>query len=276
INGLRGTLSLAAISLEVSGRRVTIQTPLTVAMNGPELTLERTRITGDGLDLSLGGTLGLSEEAKLNFTLNGAADLEAVGLLNSDYFMGGKATADVQLTGPASAPQLGGAIRLDEVSFSTLDLQYNLEHGNGQIVMAGEKVTLENFTAAANDGALNAKGSVTLDRLQPKEWRLDVSTNDAIVYYQGALITLNGDVALIGDTQGQSLRGLITIPQAEYARDFDLEQLTSSGGGVGDLSFGGGIGGRRSPLRRTNLDVRVEANDSLMIRNEQVNTVGSA
>ncbi|HEY6400158.1 MAG TPA: translocation/assembly module TamB domain-containing protein, partial [Blastocatellia bacterium] len=276
INGLKGNLSLAAISLEFSGRRVTIQTPLTVAMNGPELTLERTRITGDGLDLSLGGTLGLSEEAKLNFTLSGAADLEAIGRLNSDYFMGGKATADVQLTGPASAPQLGGAIRLDEVSFSTLDLQYNLEHGNGQIVMAGEKVTLENFTAAANDGALNAKGSVTLDRLQPKEWRLDVSTNDAIVYYQGALITLNGDVALIGDTKGQSLRGLITIPQAEYVRDFDLERLTSSGEGGGGLSFGGGIGGRRSSLRRANLDVRVEANDSLMIRNEQVNTVGSA
>ncbi|HMB28057.1 MAG TPA: AsmA-like C-terminal region-containing protein, partial [Blastocatellia bacterium] len=69
VNGLKGSLSLASISLEVSGRRVTVQTPMTVTMNGPEITLERTRITGDGLDLSLGGTLGISEEAKLNFAI---------------------------------------------------------------------------------------------------------------------------------------------------------------------------------------------------------------
>jgi outer membrane protein assembly complex protein YaeT len=279
INGLKGSLSLASISLEVSGRRVTIQTPLTVTMNGPEITLERTRITGDGLDLSLGGTLGISEEAKLNFAINGTADLEAIGRLNSDYFMGGKATVDAQLTGPASAPQLGGDIRLNEISFSTIDLQYNLEHGAGRIVMAGEKVTLENFTGAVNDGMLNAKGVLILDQLEPKEWRLDVSTKNAIVYYQGAQITLNGDVTLNGDPQRQSLTGLITIPQAEYVRDFDLERLTSSGGGgeAGvDLSFGGGIGGGGFSLPRTNLDIRVEASDSLLIRNEQVNTVGAA
>jgi outer membrane protein assembly complex protein YaeT len=272
INGLKGSLSLASISLEVSERRIAIQTPLTVTMNGPEITLERARVSGEGIDLSLGGTLGISEEAKLNFAIDGTADLEAIGRLNSDYFMGGKATVNVQLTGPASAPQLGGEIRLDDVSFSTRDLQYNMEHGNGRIVMAGEKVTLENFTATANDGTLQAKGSLTLDILQPKEWRLEASTKDTIVYYQGAQLTLNGDLTLIGDTQEQSLRGLITIPQAEYVRDFDIEQLTSSGGGV---SFGGiGIGG--SSLPRTSLDIQVEADDSLLIRNEQVNTVGSA
>src|SRR5262245_21594600 len=273
INGLKGSLSLASISLEVSGRQVTIQTPMTVTMIGPELTLERTRITGDGIDLSLGGTLGISEEAKLNFAVNGTADLEAIGRLNLDYFMGGKATVDVRLTGSASSPQLGGEIRLDEVSFSTLDLQYNLEHGDGRIVMAGDKVTLENFTATANDGMLKAKGVLTLDRLQPKEWRLDASTTYTIVYYQGAQITLYGDVTLSGNPQGQSLTGSITVPQAEYVSNFDLERLTSSGG---NLSFDSGFGGGGSSLPRTNLDIRVEANDSLLIRNEQVNTVGSA
>ena len=139
--------------------------------------------------------------------------------------------------------------------------------------MAGDKVTLEYFTATANDGTLNAAGVLTLDQLQPKEWRLDMSTNYALVYYQGAQIMLYGDVTLTGNPQEQSLTGLIMIPQAEYASDFNIERLTSSGG---DLSFGGGIGGGGSSLPRTNLDIRVEANDSLLIRNEQVNTVGSA
>src|SRR5262245_38498579 len=240
INGLTGSLSLDSISLEVSGRKVTVQTPLTVMMNGPELTLERTRITGDGIDLAMGGTLGMSEEAKLDFKINGTTDLEALGRLNPDYFMGGKARVDVQLSGPASAPRLGGEIHLDDISLSTIDLQYNLEHGYGRVVMGGEKVTLEYFTATANDGTLNLTGVLTLDQLHPKEWRLDMSTNYAIVYYQGALVMLYGDVTLTGDPHGQSLTGLITIPQAEYVSDFNLERLTSSGG---ELSFDVGIGG---------------------------------
>src|SRR5262249_58597243 len=125
--------------------------------------------------LSLGGTLGISEEAKLNFAINGTADLEAIGRLNSDYFMGGKATVDVQLTGPASAPQLGGDIRLDEVSFSTIDLQYNLEHGNGRIVMAGEKKKLEEFTAPAEHATTKAKGVLPRARLPPQQTRFDGS-----------------------------------------------------------------------------------------------------
>ncbi|HKQ76220.1 MAG TPA: translocation/assembly module TamB domain-containing protein [Blastocatellia bacterium] len=273
INGLKGSLSLDSISLEVSGRSLTIQTPLTVMMNGPELRLERARVTGDGVDLALGGTLGLSEDAKLDFNINGTADLEAIARLNPDYFMDGKATVNVQLTGSFKAPQLGGEIVLDDVSFSSFDLQYNVEHGYGRLVMAGDKVTLEYFTATANDGTLKLTGVLTLDQLQPKEWRLDMSTNYAIVYYQGAQITLYGDVTLTGDPQGQSLAGLITISQAEYTSDFDLERLTSSGG---DLGSGLGIGYGGSSLPRTNLDIRVEANDSILIRNEQVNTVGSA
>jgi outer membrane protein insertion porin family len=273
IDGLRGSLTLASISLEVSGRKVTIQTPLAVTLNGPELTLERTRVTGDGLNLDLGGTLGLDNDAKLNFTVNGTADMEAISRLNPDYFMTGKATIGVQLTGTAGAPQLGGEVRIDGVSFSALDMPYNLEHGYGRIVLAGEKVTLEYFTANVNDGTLRAEGELKLDQLQPQEWRLGMSTDYATVNYQGAQITLYGDVTLKGAPQGQSLTGLVMVPQAEYSTDFNLEQLTASGGG---LSFGGDFGGGGYSLPRTSLDVQIEADDSLLIRNEQVNTVGSA
>src|SRR5262249_2279909 len=59
IDGLHGDLRLTAIALRVEGRQVNIATPFTVAMSGPEVTLSQTRITSDGVDLPLGGNIGL-------------------------------------------------------------------------------------------------------------------------------------------------------------------------------------------------------------------------
>src|SRR5262249_10927001 len=146
LDGLRGSLSLTAASMEIAGRPVKVDTPMTVTLNGPQVTLERTRVSGEGIDLALGGTRGLSGGAKLNFAVNGTADLETLGRLSNDFYIGGNATVDARLTGSVSEPQLGGEIRLSGVSFSTLDLQFGIEDGNGRILLAGDKITLDNFT----------------------------------------------------------------------------------------------------------------------------------
>jgi outer membrane protein assembly complex protein YaeT len=276
LDGLRGSLSLTAISLQLAGRPINIETPLTVTLNGPQVALERTRVTGDGIDLSLGGTLGLREGANLNFAVNGTADLEPLGRLNTDYFFGGSATIDARLEGSVSEPRLAGEVRLNGLSFSMLDPQVNIEEGNGRILLAGDKVALENFTALANDGQVNLAGMLTLEQLKPKEWRFDLTANDVILFYQGAQLTLDSKLNLTGNQQQQLLSGAITIPQAEYATDFNLDNLTSSGGGGLDLGFEGGMGGRTFGLSPVNLNIKVEADDSLIIRNEQVNTVGTA
>jgi outer membrane protein insertion porin family len=276
LDGLRGSLSLIAISLQLAGRPINIETPLTVTLNGPQVALERTRVTGEGIDLSLGGTLGLREGANLNFAVNGKADLEPLGRLNTDYFFGGSATIDARLGGSVSEPRLAGEIALNGLSFSTLDPQFNIEDGNGRILLAGDKVTLENFTARANDGLVNLNGTLALEKLQPKEWLFDLAANDVIIFYQGAQVTLDGKLNLIGNQQQQLLSGTITIPQAEYATDFDLDNITSSGGGGLDFGFDGGGGGGNFGLPPVNLNIKVEANDSLIVRNEQINTVGSA
>jgi len=276
LNGLRGGLTLTSILLQLSGRKINIETPFTVALNGSQVTLERARVFGDGLDLSLGGILGLSEDAKMNFTANGRANLDALNLLNTDYFFSGTVAIDARIEGSVNKPQLAGDVRINGLSFFSLDPQLNIEDGNGRIVLSGDKVTLESFTARANDGNINANGALTLAQLQPKEWRFGLNAGNFILFYQGAQITLDGDLMLTGTPQGQLLSGKITIPQAEYRTEFDFEKLASTGNGGLDLGGGGGTGGGSFGLAPLSLDVRVEADESFLIRNEQINTVGNA
>src|SRR5206468_3225283 len=102
------------------------------------------------------------------------------------------------------------------------------------------------------------------------------NASDIILFYQGAQVTLDGDLTLTGTPQGQLLAGKVTIPQADYRTAFDFESLASTGKGGLDVGGGGGMGGGTFGLAPLTLDVRVEAKESLLVSNEQINTVGTA
>jgi outer membrane protein assembly complex protein YaeT len=276
LDGLRGDLTLTSISLQLAERKINVETPFTVTLNGPQVTLERTRVFGEGVDLSLGGTLGLSEGAKMNFAANGTANLDALGELSTDYSFSGTMAINARIEGSVNEPRLGGDIHVSGLTFSSFNPQFIIEDGNGRILLSGDRVTLESFTARANDGKINANGTLTLAQFQPKEWRFGLNASDVIVFYQGAQVTLNGDLTLTGTPQGQLLSGKVIIPQAEYTTDFDFENLASTGRGGFDFGGGGGTGRKTFGLAPVSLDVRVEADESLIVHNEQINTVGTA
>jgi outer membrane protein assembly complex protein YaeT len=282
LDGLRGDLTFNTIALQVQGRTITIQTPLTVALNSAQVSLNQTHVTGQGIDLNLGGTLGLNEGSRLNFGLNGTANLDSLGQFNPDTFLGGTLAIDVRLNGTVSEPQLAGEIRATNLSFTGLDLPVSIEEGNGRIVLAGDKLTLENFTARANEGTINANGTVTLAQLQPKEWQFIAAASNIDVLYQGAQANVNGNFNLKGTPDYQVLSGTINIPEGEYTTNLDLSGLTAGGGGgTGSLSFGSGGGSVASSggflnLPPLNLDLHIEAPGTLLIRNQQINTVASA
>lgn len=278
---LSGNLTLDSVSLQAKGRTINIQTPLMVALNNSQVTLAQTRISGQGFDLRLGGTLGLSEGSRLGFTLNGTANLDALGQLSPDLFLGGTVAIDTRLEGTVSDPRLGGEIRLNNLSFSGVDLPVEIDSGNGRVILAGDRITLESFTARANEGTVSANGTMTLNGFRPNDWRLALVANNMTVLYQGAEATVNANLALAGNPDRQVLSGTVIIPEGEYTTNLDLGSLASGGSGGGSLSFGGGSGQAASGAGAfgfppVNLDLRIEAPNSLLIRNEQINTVGTA
>ena len=282
LDRLRGDLTLNTVALNVENRAINIQTPLSVTVTGPEVTLSQTRIYGQGFDFRLGGTLALNGDAPVNFALTGAARLNELGQVSPDLDLGGTIAVDTRLTGTLSDPRLAGEIRLEQISASGADLPLGIFNGNGRIVMAADRITLESFKAQANDGNLNVSGEVRLSGLKPQDWHFTAVANNVNVIEGGASIIANANLDLTGNTDRQVLSGTVNIPEGDYTTNLDFGSMAGgSSSGADGVVFGGGSGGStagRGPLGLPplGLDLRINAPGTLLIRNQQVNTVGSA
>ncbi|MCI0662190.1 MAG: translocation/assembly module TamB domain-containing protein [Acidobacteria bacterium] len=275
---MRGNLTLTAMTLEVANTPVKVETPLTIRLETLQVIVDKTRLSGDGLDLNIGGTFGLSGEAGMNFTLNGQIDLNKLPLLASDLLLNGAVSLDTKLTGTADVPNIDGKTLLNGFGISSNEWPVFISDGTGQLTFAGNQIKLENFKANANDGELEINGTTKLSMFRPSEWNYEINVKNAVLNYQEINATLNGRFTLAGTPQGQTLTGKINIPQVEFVPRIDLDNLLT--GGAKNLSFSGigGTGGGSQPsgVAPITLDLRVEGRDSFLVRNNQINAVGSA
>jgi len=275
--GLRGSLLLTNVSLQVQGNPINIETPVTIALTGSEVATRRVRIFGQGTDLRFGGRLGLSRGAGMDFSLSGTVNFGTLSILAQDTTLGGQLVVDVRVSGAVDAPRLSGEILLRDISYLPADFPVDIVGANGRIVLSGDRIRLENFAGNANDGTLRISGAMTLARfLQPGEWSFDIEADGVEFFYLGARLIANSNLSLRGSAREQALSGSVTILEGEYLTDFDLGELVSQGGWGPGFEFSAAGPASHLPGPPVRLDVRIEARESILIRNEQVNTVASA
>lgn len=276
-DGLSGNLVLNSADVHLQDQPITIQTPLTVALNKSEVTLQQTHISGEGLDITTGGTVALTKDGRMDFALRGNADLDHFSMPDQDLEFGGTVAINAHLTGTPSAPDLTGDVQMSDLAFTGGQVPVAISGGNGRLVLTSDKATLENFTARANDGTAKASGTVTLKNLLPQDWNFTITATDIDMYYQDVQAIINGNLALKGDQQHQEVTGTLTIPEADYVKNFTAATLSGGGGGginfanAAEESSGAGFG-----LPPLHLNIQVSAPSTFLIRNDLVNTVATA
>jgi outer membrane protein insertion porin family len=275
--GLRGSFTLTAIALQVAGMPVTVSTPLDITIGDSQIRLASTRITARGAELEIGGALALAENTPIDFSIAGRIDLGAFRRPDDSVNLGGDVMIDARISGSINEPNVAGAATMRDISMSAPDAPITLDGGTGRVVLSGNRLTVENFTARAGGGSAQISGGATLTGLKPAEWRFDITANDAEAMWRGVRAAIDADLTLSGTPQDQTLSGRVTIPMAEYASsDLSLVEL----GERGRLRFSpfDGVRGasRGTIIPPIKLDVTVEARESLMIRSNQVDAIASA
>jgi outer membrane protein assembly complex protein YaeT len=277
LDRLRGGMTLTETALQIAGADVKIETPVNIAFEEMQIRIDNTRFTGSGIDLSLGGAFALKGESGMNFSLKGLVNLSQIPAFDTGVLLSGIVGLDLQMKGTGDSPDVKGRIDLNGVGFTSNDWPVFISGGFGQLILSGDEVRLDNFKANANDGTIEANGLMKLAKLRPSEWKYNIKAENTSIDYQNISATVNGSLTLSGNTQGQTLSGNIEIPQAEYVPDIDLDNLLSTG--RNGLSFSGlrtsGETAGKSGFPPVNLNIRVDARDSLIVRNKQIDTVGS-
>ncbi|HKX28411.1 MAG TPA: translocation/assembly module TamB domain-containing protein, partial [Blastocatellia bacterium] len=229
--GLQGRLQFIAISLTVQGNPIIVTTPVTITLRNSALTVEPMRISGLGTELALGGTLGLSEGAEMNFTLKGTAKLGDFQWAGPDTTLDGVVAIDARVGGTLSNPRLGGEITLQNGEVTAGDLPVLIAAANGRVTLANDQITLADLTARVNDGSLHANGSIKLSGFKPSQWQFAAELKEVDFYHMGLQAIADGNFTLTGTPEGQLLSGTVTIPEAEYLTEFDLGEMVSKRGG---------------------------------------------
>lgn len=284
IEQLRGTVSFSELLLQISGRTIKVQTPLNIVINNSQITIDHARFIGTGINLTMDGAAGLQLLAPMKLNIMGGVDLKTLPTDLNGVNLGGIISAKLNIAGTLGEPKLLGVINLRNLSFATPSFPIAIENGTGNITFDGEKAVMENFTARANNAALQGSGRAKLVGLYPSEWQLDLMSSDLDLIQEGILATISGHVSLNGTPQEQYISGDINVRQAEYITNFDLGTLTAGGknssfsmsgfSNIGLIGATGSLSNRR--FSNIKLDIHINANNSFIFRNKQVNTIASA
>ncbi|HEU0114777.1 MAG TPA: translocation/assembly module TamB domain-containing protein, partial [Thermomicrobiales bacterium] len=224
--GLRGAFTLTAVAMQVAGTPVDVSTPIDIVIGASQLRLAPTRITARGTDLRFGGSLALTENTPIDFSIAGRIDLGSFHRPDDYFNLDGAVTIDARIGGSINDPHVAGEATLGDISVSAPDAPIALDGGSGRVVLSGNRLTVENFTARAGAGSARLSGAATLTGFRPSEWRFDITANDAEALWRGVRAAIDANLTLTGTPQGQTLSGHVSIPAAEYASsDLSLAEL---------------------------------------------------
>ncbi len=290
---LQATINLSQLVIggkvsEAQTYTLTNQGDVVITASPKEVTLKSVTFTGEGTSISLGGTISREETVKSNLTIDGEINLRLISSFTQDIFVTGIAKVDASITGALTSPRLLGTVDLRDVGARVVGVPVSINQGQGLIRFTASQVVIDNFNASTPGGgtlSLNGGAAAPSDSLVPNRWRIEARADQVgMEYPRDTLTVFDADLVLQGNPRFQLLSGNVDVRRAAYTKDITLQDLVSGGGPFGSDFLdvgpgggsGGGVGGGVGGGPALSLDIRVNANETLIIRNNLADAVGSA
>lgn len=278
VSALRLVVPLGELGATVDNYVVTNDGPLQFSLSDRALDFTRFRLTdeqGDTTSLALSGRLGLTG-GRDAVTAEGQVDLKLLRAFSKRVTSRGLLTLKAKVAGSLLNPRLTGYADIDDFGLRITEFPLAIENGGGRILFNANRAQIETLTADAGGGKIEAVGGAVFERLTDVRWRFGLRAENIRVKYPRDIRSLaDGDLVLQGNRSLQVLSGVVRIKRAEYTTNTDLATLVRTQF-VGLGGVGGSLRTRDKQSTFTTLDVRVEAPDTLFIRNNIADVVGSA
>ncbi|MCI0491027.1 MAG: translocation/assembly module TamB domain-containing protein [Blastocatellia bacterium] len=260
---------------------ITNQGNIIVTATRKAVSLESVTFTGEGTRVTLGGTIS-PDAATSNLAINGEINLGLISSFTRDVFVTGIAGVEASVTGTLEAPRLLGSVDLKDVSLRVVDVPVQLARGTGKIRFTTDQAIIDNFTAATSGGGtltLTGGAAAPPSGLVPDRWRIEARADQVgMEFPRDTQTVFDADLVLQGNRRFQLLSGNVDVRRAAYTKDITLDDLVSGSGPFGSdfLNVGpGGVGGASSGPA-ISLDIRINANETLIVRNNLADAIGSA
>lgn len=265
-----------------NGQRYTVknQENMVLVATPKEIKLSKVTFTGEATSLTLGGSISREASPTSNLTIDGALNLRFLNSFTDIVFATGVARLHASIVGTLEAPQLLGLVDLEDVGVRVVNFPLAVAHGNGQVRFTSNQALIENFVAGTpGGGKLTIRGGAALSAgLLPDRWRLEIDADQvAGEYPRDTLTVVDAALTLQGNRKLQVLSGNVDVRRASYTRELTIEELIATGGPFSPDFLDAGPGGRgETSALQTTLDLRITADNTILIKNNLADAVGSA
>jgi translocation and assembly module TamB len=277
---MRGTANFSAFTLQAQELQMQGVAPVIINLTGNEIVFERVQFTGAGTNLSIGGTLARNDAGRENLALNGRFNLRLLNGFVPDSFFNGVADAAVAVTGSYAQPNIGGTAAVANGSFSRLigNERLTLTGVRANAVFNQNQVELSRVEGILGGGRISGSGGVLLERFTPVRYRLAVRGNNVTLPLpEGFRSTTDGQIEVNGfrDNDGVNKRfitGSLNVKRAEYAQEIEVADFIAR---KPETTIATVADDATQFEENTNLDLRIAGRDALVVRNSQIDALGS-
>jgi translocation and assembly module TamB len=245
--------------------------PARVSIVNRRVTLESLRAIGEGIDLTLRGSIDTAASPKaINGRISGEAQATILELVRPGVAAAGRLTFDVAASGTVEKPELNGSVRIADGRYRAFG--YSFEDIEGTLRLVGGSGEIEGLRAKVADGEAFVAGTFRLDGGKLSSYRVALQGRRVSVRAIPSLrLIVDADLVASGGLEDREIRGEITLVRGTYTKDVNVT--------VSDLLArsrpGAALAAREPWKERTSLDVRIVSAASLEVRNNVARLSGT-
>jgi translocation and assembly module TamB len=208
--------------------RLTNASPIVATMSNSVITVNSARFTGRVTDVSVAGKVDLRQKNPLDLRATGRIDPAVLHEFNRDFSATGVITLDVTARGELRSPQIAGRVQFQNAAFSMTDVSFGLSNANGAILFAGDRATIQSFTAEAGGGKVQLAGFATYTGGQAT-FRVHLRGESVRLRYpEGVSTVADSNLNFTGTTARSMLSGTVTVLRISFNPESDFSSIIAS------------------------------------------------
>ncbi len=227
--------------------------PVRVALTASTLRIEAARFKAPQTDLTIDGTVALTQHAPIDFRVRGEVNAALASTFNPDLTSSGALTLNATVRGGWLTPDFSGRATLRNGNFHYAQFSNGLNNANGEIIFSGTRANIESFTAESGGGKVDASGFAALTNGQ-LAFRIETRTRGVRVRYpEGVSSISDANLTFAGTSQRSEASGVITIHRVAINPKADAATILAATASPVQTSAP-----RTGLIANVNLDIQVE------------------
>jgi hypothetical protein len=180
-------------------------------------------LSGEGTDLAIDGRAAVVGEGAMDLSVNGSADLRALGALTRPLRSRGAARVAMKVSGTRADPRVEGRLDVEGAGLRVRGFPQGLEAVRGTVRFTEAAAHFSEIAGTLGGGTVELEGQATYGAGRPSSFDLRaVGRGLALQYPEGLRSVVDADLRLLGTRERPWVTGSVDVRQAAWTRRYDV------------------------------------------------------